>query len=424
MAPRRAVNGDREEEGREEVQPPSDAATRLLEGMAQLFEQYASNAHRGGQQDIYVQFRRMDPKDFSGTTDPFVAEGWIRSLEVIFRYMNMVDADRGDLSVAEFVKKFDRGCHFVPLIANDAAKKLRHFLDGLRPTIRRDVLLTNPAAYNDAVNGAYRAEQSLKDIEWEMQRKRPQPQQQNKKPYTGPQKGQQKPLGNPKQQLRAAAPKTEEKPLCKECNRQHHGKCMWGTYKCFNCGEEGHKALDCPKKKQPMIGRAFVMHAKEAEPDTTLITGRIFIAGIGTYALLDSGATHSFISETFLKRLGILPEDMDVGFRVIVPSGEQMLSTKMVKDIELRLQRKVVRVDFIVLPMPEFDIILGIDWLSRNGASIDFRQRTVSIRLSSGEMFTFEAVQNKQLPPIISCIGAKKLLRRGNNSLEVESSNT
>lgn len=28
---------------------------------------------------------------------------------------------QGDLSVAEFVRKFDKECHFVPLIANDAA---------------------------------------------------------------------------------------------------------------------------------------------------------------------------------------------------------------------------------------------------------------------------------------------------------------
>ncbi|XP_042411638.1 uncharacterized protein LOC122001116 [Zingiber officinale] len=297
--------------------------------MAQLFKQYGSNANRGGQQDIYVQFRRMDPKDFSGTTDPFVAEEWIRSLEVIFRYINMVDADR-----------VRWGAILYPLLPTTLLRNsgTSWTVSGLpsaemfssQTQLRIMMLLMELTG----------AEQSLKDIEWEMQRKRPQPQQQqqqNMKPYTGPQKGQQKPLGNPKQQLRAAAPKTEEKPLCRKYNRQHHGKCMWGTYKCFNCGEEGHKAMDCPKKKQPMIGRAFVMHAKEAEPDTTLITGRIFIAGIGTYALLDSGATHSFISETFLKRLGILPEDVDVGFRVIVPSGEQMLSTKMVKDIELRL---------------------------------------------------------------------------------------
>ncbi|KAG6503174.1 hypothetical protein ZIOFF_035485 [Zingiber officinale] len=100
---------------------------------------------------------------------------------------------QGDLSVAEFVKKLDRGCHFVPLIANDATEKLRHFLDGLRPTIRRDVLLADPTEYQDVVTRAFRAKQSLKDIEWEVQRKRHPPQQQqqhNKKSYTGPQKGQ------------------------------------------------------------------------------------------------------------------------------------------------------------------------------------------------------------------------------------------
>ncbi|XP_042419600.1 uncharacterized protein LOC122008077 [Zingiber officinale] len=167
----------------------------------------------------------MDPKDFAGTTDPFVAEGWIRSLEVIFRYMDDTDrfrcaiyllkddaslwwegAEKGinqntltweefkwifyekyftadvrsrlkrefmslrqwDLSIAEFVKKFNRGCHFVPLIANDATKKLRHFFDGLRPAIHRDVLLVDPTEYQDAVTRAFRAEQSLKYMEWEV----------------------------------------------------------------------------------------------------------------------------------------------------------------------------------------------------------------------------------------------------------------
>ncbi|XP_042410048.1 uncharacterized protein LOC121999430 [Zingiber officinale] len=178
----------------------------------------------------------MYPKDFPGTTDPFVAEGWIRSLEAIFRYMNMADADKihcaifllrddasllwegaergvnlntltwedfkrifyekyftadvrsrlkrefmslrqGDMAVAEFVKKYDRGCHFVPLIANDVAEKMIHFLDGLRPAIRRDVLLADPTDYNDVVTRAYQAEQPLKDIAWEMQRKRPPPPQ-------------------------------------------------------------------------------------------------------------------------------------------------------------------------------------------------------------------------------------------------------
>ncbi|XP_075482883.1 uncharacterized protein LOC142523123 [Primulina tabacum] len=62
--------------------------------MARLLEQHAGNAARGRPDDIYMQFRTMDPKDFFGTTNLFMAEGWSMSLEVIFRYMNMVDANR------------------------------------------------------------------------------------------------------------------------------------------------------------------------------------------------------------------------------------------------------------------------------------------------------------------------------------------
>lgn len=329
MPPRRILQRNENGNGGRESPPPPppDSVTRMLEGMAQLLER-AQGAPRA-QLDVYERFRRLDPKDFSGTTDPFVAEGWIRSLEVHFRYLDLEDADRvrcatyllrddaslwwegaekgvnidtltwaqfkdifyekyftadvrgrlkrefmslrqGDMTVAEFIRRFDRGCHFVPLIANDAAEKLRHFTDGLRPTIRRDVMMMDPVDYAAATTRAFRAEQALKDIDHEMQRKRQQSrssQQPNKKPHSGPARveGNQKPL-------QIGAPKSDEKPLCKECNRQHYGKCMWGTYRCFICKEERHKAGDCPKKDQPRTGRVFVMQAKEAESDNAHIT--------------------------------------------------------------------------------------------------------------------------------------------------------
>ncbi|XP_075475582.1 uncharacterized protein LOC142506476 [Primulina tabacum] len=145
---------------------------------------------------------------------------------------------------------------------------------------------------------------------------------------------------------------------------------MWESFKCFICKEEGHKAIDCPKKKGSTVGRAYVMNAEEteAEPDTNLITG------IATYALLDSGVTHSFISETFVKRLKIIPNDLYLGFRVFIPSCDQMVTKSIMRNLELRLLKNAIQADLIVLPMPEFNIILGMDWISVNGASIDFRQ--------------------------------------------------
>ncbi|XP_075475081.1 uncharacterized protein LOC142505843 [Primulina tabacum] len=146
---------------------------------------------------------------------------------------------------------------------------------------------------------------------------------------------------------------------------------MWGTYRCFVCKQEGYKAADCPQNKGPTTGRAYVMHAEEAEvePDFTLITG------IATHALLDSGATNSFIFESFVKCLGIIAVAMDLGFRVSIPSGDQMFTSIIVRKLELQLQKHMVQADLIVLPLPEFDIKLGMDWLALNGAVIEFQQR-------------------------------------------------
>ncbi|XP_073137244.1 uncharacterized protein [Henckelia pumila] len=173
----------------------------------------------------------MDPKDFSGTTNPMLAEGWIRSLEVIFRYMELGDEHQvccmmflpkdgaalwfegvektidvttltweefktlfyekyytaevrvqlkkefmslrqEVLTVSEFVSKFERGCHFVPLIGNDEAEKLQHFVACLRPTIRRDVMMAEPVDYAATIKKSMRSEQSLKDINAKVHSKR------------------------------------------------------------------------------------------------------------------------------------------------------------------------------------------------------------------------------------------------------------
>ncbi|XP_075492747.1 uncharacterized protein LOC142530795 [Primulina tabacum] len=361
MLPRRMVNQEartedmehREEERANPPPPPPDMQAQMLAGMTQFFAQFAGNqaaavgaGARPQPEAVYERFRRMSPKEFSGTTDPMVAEGWIKSIEVIFDFMELADADRvrcaiflltgearlwwesasvavnlqvlpwngfkevfyskyfteevrtrltnefmtlrqGDSSVADFVRKFEKGCHFVPLIANDVQAKLRHFLNGLRPILRRDVRVAGPTSYVVAVSRALAAEQDQRDIEADRQGKRPyqappqhqQQQQQRpqfkrpfqgppgKKPYPGPPKGK-----GPIQQ-QGAPQKPGNFPVCQKCNRQHPGQCLWGSGKCFKCGATDHMLKECPQWKQPTQGRVFAMHAQEADPDTTLLTG-------------------------------------------------------------------------------------------------------------------------------------------------------
>ncbi|XP_073152485.1 uncharacterized protein [Henckelia pumila] len=322
--------------------PQVDIGGQVLAGLARILERHV-DAPVARSETTYEQFRKMNPKDFAGTTDPLIAEGWIRSLEVIFRYMQMGDPDRvrcavfllqddaalwwegmekivnpatlpwaefkklffekyftadvrarlktefmslrqGDLSVAQFVVKFERGCHFVPLIGDDEKEKLEHFLVGLRPTIRRDVLMAEPSDYASALRRALRSEQTLRDISAEAHGKRPFPhqghsqqQQHGKKPYHGPprQQGQQAPQG--RQAQRQVPPKAGEKPICQFCHRPHFGKCLKDAGVCFKCKKPGHMSTHCPELRRPVQGRVFVMEAEQADPDTTLLTGEDFV---------------------------------------------------------------------------------------------------------------------------------------------------
>ncbi|KZV52889.1 hypothetical protein F511_16113 [Dorcoceras hygrometricum] len=65
----------------------------LVEQSGRANGQYSSS--RGpSHDDPQDKFRRQKPKEFSGTTDPLVAAIWIKSMKVIFEYLQMPDLDR------------------------------------------------------------------------------------------------------------------------------------------------------------------------------------------------------------------------------------------------------------------------------------------------------------------------------------------
>ncbi|XP_073153877.1 uncharacterized protein [Henckelia pumila] len=189
-----------------------------------------------------------------------------------------------------------------------------------------------------------------------------------------------------------------------------------GEGTCFKCKKPRHMARDCLELRRPLQGRVFVMQAEEADPDTTLITGRILVASVATRSLLDSRATHSFISEAFAHKRGIQHEELSIGFSVTIPSGEELSTRRFVKNLELILQGQSVVADFIVLPIPEFDLILGMDWMTKNAVVIDFQRRAVLFRPEAEESFWFETTRILRKTRIISSLQAKQLVLDGGES--------
>ncbi|XP_073121981.1 uncharacterized protein [Henckelia pumila] len=96
-----------------------------------------------------------------------------------------------------------------------------------------------------------------------------------------------------------------------------------------------------------------------------------------------------------------------------MPSGQVLSTTSICRGMEMDLQGRTVRADLVVLLLTGFDLILGMDWLSVNGAVIDFRQRTVAVKPEEGDQFVFYASPSSEISPVISYTRARKLLRRG-----------
>ncbi|CAA0820039.1 Unknown protein, partial [Striga hermonthica] len=67
-----------------------------------------------------------------------------------------------------------------------------------------------------------------------------------------------------------------------------------------------------------------------------------------------------------------------------------------------------------VIEMRDFDLILGMDWLSFYHADIRCHDREITLYLPGDESIIFFGSRNRSLPHVVSMAKATKLLRRGN----------
>ncbi|KAG6518370.1 hypothetical protein ZIOFF_021845 [Zingiber officinale] len=79
---------------------------------------------------------------------------------------------QGDLTVAKYVRRFERGRYFVPMITSQPVEELKHFTEGLRSAIRHDVRMSRVTTFREAVDQALMSERDRNDMIKEAQNKR------------------------------------------------------------------------------------------------------------------------------------------------------------------------------------------------------------------------------------------------------------
>lgn len=129
--------------------------------------------------------------------------------------------------------------------------------------------------------------------------------------------------------------------------------------------------------------------------------------------LFDYGTTHSFVSHVFASKLNVSLSTLEHALAVSTTTGDQINTRIIYYDCLLEIGRSRMSVNFILLHMNDFDVILGMDWLSKYRVILDCFNKMVGFNL---EGFIDVCVVGKRMLVmlrIISAITAEKLLRNG-----------
>ncbi|TYK22181.1 ty3-gypsy retrotransposon protein [Cucumis melo var. makuwa] len=313
------------------------------------------------------------------------------------KQQEFLNLEQGDMTVEQYDAEFDMLSRFATDVVRDEAARTEKFVRGLRLDLR-------PTTHADALRIALNL--SLHE-------------------RADPSKAEGRDLRSGgvfqqhRQELAAAGRTLRELPACRRCGRVHGGRCLVGSGVCFRCKQPGHNANICPQKligttpHQPSAlqqGRVFATTRQEAERAGTIVTGTLPIMGYYALVLFDSGSSHYFVSSVFVRQMGLEVEPLGSILSVSTPSGAVMLSKEKVKACQVEVANHMLDVTLLVLDMQDFDVILGMDWLSANHASIDCFRKEVVFNPPSRTSFKFKGAGIVCIPKVISAMKASKLL--------------
>ncbi|GJX13527.1 putative reverse transcriptase domain-containing protein [Tanacetum coccineum] len=261
-------------------------------------------------------------------------------------------------------------------------KLLEAFIGGLPQSIEENVTASKPQTLEEAINIAQRLmDQATKHTSMQVS-------SDNKRKFDDRRTFNNNSRSNNYQNSRYAG----DLPLCKRCKFHHTGPC---TGKCNICNKVGHLSKNCRSKKlttgSNQLPVTVVCHACGEKGHYTNQFRKTNINAQGrAYILRDINAPQdpertdrSFISISLAFMLNIPSITLNTFYDIEMVDGNLVSTNTVIKGCTLTLLNQPFDIDLMPIKLGSFNVVIGMDWLSKYHAKIFCDKKVVHIPIKS-----------------------------------------
>ncbi|GJW77552.1 putative reverse transcriptase domain-containing protein [Tanacetum coccineum] len=339
-----------------------------------------------------------------------------------------------------YVRRFQELATLCPTMVPDSEKMIEVFISGLPRSIEGNVTTSKPQNLEEAINIAQRLmDQVTKhtpvQVSSNHKRKFDDIKTFNNNNYRNINTNNRYNNHQPQQNRRHetfrsyAVTPTENngyignRPLCKKCTLHHTRPCtvkcntcnkvghltkncrnkgpatgsnlLLVTVTCHACGEKGHYANQCRKTTTNNAqGRAYMLRDRNAHQDPNVVTCMFLLNQHLARVLFDSGADKSFVSISLASMLNILSITIDTFYNIEMAVENLVSTNTVIQGATLTLLNQPFEIDLMLIKLGSFDVVIGMDWLSKYHARIIYDEKVIHIPIN-GETLIIRVMEKK-----------------------------
>ncbi|XP_070022021.1 uncharacterized protein [Nicotiana sylvestris] len=144
-----------------------------------------------------------------------------------------------------------------------------------------------------------------------------------------------------------------------------------------------------------------------------VITGIISVCGRDASILFDPRSTYLYVSSMFAHFMDIPHESLGTLVYVSTPVGDSVIEDQIYWSCVITFYGYETRADILLLDMIDFEVILGMDWLSPYDAILDCHAKTVTLAMPKLPRLEWKGSSVSTSSEVISFLKARHMVEKG-----------